>query len=93
MTKKIMSQNGVDKVENSEKQATNTASTENSENSNKLKRKIINKIKNDYIFVTPAKKVKLFPYIPSTPKKKKKTFQCEDFHIVGKNLTNIFESM
>ena len=93
MTKKIMIQNGVDKEEKKEQQATNTTSTENSENSNKLKRKTINKMKNDYAFSTPAKKVKLHPYIPSTPKKKKRTFHYDGPPIVGRNLMNIFDSM
>ena len=93
MTKKKMSQNGVDKEGNSELIIVYTASTENSENSDKLKIKANNKITKDFVFCTPAKKVKLYPYIPSTPKKKKKKFHCEGLHIVGKNLLSIFDSM
>ena len=50
-------------------------------------------MKNDYAFSTPAKKVKLHPYIPSTPKKKKRTFHYDGPPIVGRNLMNIFDSM
>ena len=93
MTKKTMSQNRVDKDENPNQPTTSNSTTENSTNSCKNKRKLHNKNKVEYAYFTPMKKVKLYSYVPSTPKKKKRTYHYEDLPIVGKNLMDIFESM
>ena len=93
MAKNTMKQNGINKDEIFQQVTLNNASTENSENVNKSKIKPINVTENEFIFITPIKKVKMNPYIPSTPKKKKRTLQSSTLPIVGKNLTTIFESM
>ena len=93
MTKKTMSQNKLDKDENPTQPTTSNSTAENLTNSNKNKRKLHNKNKVEYTYFTPKKKVKLHRYIPSTPKKKKRTYHYEDLPIVGKNLLDIFESL
>ena len=93
MTKKIMSQNGMDKEENKEHTAANTAPTESSEYSNDSKRESTNKVQNENAFCTPLKKVKFHSYIHHTPKKKNRILQYDDLPIVGKNLMEVFESM
>ena len=93
MTKKLMSQNGMDNGENKDHPPANTASTESSENANESKKESANKTKNENAFCTPIKKVKFHSYIHKTPKKKKRIQQYDGLPIVGKNLINIFESM
>ena len=93
MTKKIMSQNGMNKEENKEHTSANTASTESSEYSNNSKREYANKTKNENAYCTPMKKIKFHSYIHKTPKKKNRIQHYDDLPIVGKNLINIFESM
>ena len=93
MSKNIMKKNGVSKDEISSQAILNNESTENTENFNKSKTKSINLTEKEFIFITPIKKEKMNPYIPSTPKKKKRTLQSDGLPIVGKNLTTIFESM
>ena len=93
MTKKIMSQNGMNKDEKKENTAENTTCTESSEYSNSSKRESANKTKNENAYRTPMKKIKLHSYIHKTPKKKNRIQQYDNLPIVGKNLMNIFESM
>ena len=88
-----MSQNGMDKDENKEHTAANTACTESSEYSNDSKKEYDNKTKNENPFCTPMKKIKFHSSILNTPKKKNRIQQYDDLPIVGKNLINIFESM
>ena len=93
MTKKIMSQNGMNKDEKKEHTTENTTYTESSEYSNGSKRESANKTKIENAYRTPMKKIKFHSYILKTPKKKKRIQQYDDLPIVGKNLMNIFESM
>ena len=93
MSKKIMSQNGIEKDENKEHMAANTASTESSEYYYESKKESDNKTKNQNAFYTPIKKVKFHSYILQTPKKKNRIIKYDDLPIIGKNLINIFESM
>ena len=90
MTKKLLSQNI---SESAEKQTNKTTKSENSfENLNDSKDSLnnINNIKkNEYIYSTPLKRIKL--NIPKTPKKIRKYLDIKDYNIRGKNLMNIFK--
>ena len=93
MTKKKLSQNEDDKEENPAESITDHNSTQNSETSDISKKKFINKTRYKYVFYTPIKKVRSRPYIPKTPKKKKKAQEYVILPIIGKNHLNIFDSM
>ena len=93
MAKKKMSQNNSEKSENSEQESSNNISIDNSTNKNKSERKSYNSKKDKYIFSTPFKRIKFNKYILMAPKKKKITLDYDSFHIKGKNLLNIFNSM
>ena len=90
MTKKKLSQNEDEKDENPVESSTNQASIQNFDIS---KRKLINKARYAYIFSTPIKKERSHPFIPITPKKKKKDQEYVGLPIIGKNLLTIFDSM
>ena len=58
-----------------------------------VKKKVNNKIKYDYSYYTPLKKIKINPLFQMAPKKKKITLEYDGLTIRGKNLFNIFKSM
>ena len=94
MTKKLMSQQS--KHENSEISSHTEASTEpntSSVNPSRSEKKVNNKIKYDYSYYTPLKKIKINPLFQMAPKKKKITLEYDGLTIRGKNLFNIFKSM
>ena len=90
MTKKIVSQNNSDTSENdNNKLAKSDNPFENSNNSKEIKGIINNLQKNEYIYLTPFKKIKL--NIPMAPRKKRKIKEIKDYNIKGKNLLNLFK--
>ena len=90
MTKKIVSQNNSDTSENdNNKLAKSDNPFENSNNSREIKGIINNLQKNEYIYLTPLKKIKL--NIPMAPRKKRKIKEIKDYNIKGKNLLNLFK--
>ena len=93
MTKRIMSQNVMDKDENREITTGITAPTESSEYSNDSESNSSNQKSNENAFCTPIKQIKFHSDIQQTPKKKNRFMQYDDLPIVGKNLIIIFESM
>ncbi len=92
---KKMSQKGVENPGDQKQNANNETNAENSNNSNETQYKINikNENENEFIFSSPIKRIKKQIYIPSTPKKKKRTFHYDGPPIVGRNLMNIFDSM
>ena len=90
MTKKLLSQNNPESSEknyNEDEKETNI--DENSNNSTEMKRRTNNNKKNEYIYFTPLKRIKL--NIPMTPKKKRRNNEVNEFNIRGKNLLNMFQ--
>ena len=90
MTKKIASQNNSEALgKDDNKLEKSSESMENSTNLRDLKKTVNNNQKNEYIYSTPLKKIKL--NIPMTPKKKRKYLDVNDYNIRGKNLLSLFQ--
>ena len=90
MTKKILRQNNSETTgKDDNKLSKSNESMENSNNLREIKRIINNNPKNEYIYLTPLKKIKL--NIPMTPKKKRKYLDANDYNIRGKNLLSLFQ--
>ena len=90
MTKKIVSQNNSETKEKEENTLTKSSDTcENSNNSEEIKNIDNNNEKNDFLFLTPLKRIKL--NIPMAPKKKRKILEVNNYNIRGKNLLNLFQ--
>ena len=90
MTKKIVSQNNSETTEKEENTSTKSSDTcENSNNSEEIKNIDNNNEKNDFLFLTPLKRIKL--NIPMAPKKKRKILEVNNYNIRGKNLLNLFK--
>ena len=45
----------------------------------------------EFIFATPVSKIKKEPIMPSTPRKRRRSFKYEEFITKGRNLMEIFE--
>ena len=90
MTKKIVSQNNSETTEKEENTLTKSSDTcESSNNSEEIKNIDNNNEKNDFLFLTPLKRIKL--NIPMAPKKKRKILEVNNYNIRGKNLLNLFK--
>ena len=70
--------------------AKSSETCENSNNSEEIKNIDNNNEKNDFLFLTPLKRIKL--NIPMAPKKKRKNLEINDYNIRGKNLLSLFQS-
>ena len=86
-----MSQN--EAFESSSQSSTNTTSYKDSVNDSKVEKKANNKIKYDYLFSTPLKKIKINALLQMAPKKKKINLECDDLVVRGRNLFHIFKSL
>jgi len=93
MTKKLINQNKHEDSEISSQTEANTEPSTSSVNPSRIEKKVNNKIKYDYSYYTPLKKIKLNPLFQMAPKKKKITLEYDGLTIRGKNLFNIFKSM
>lgn len=90
MTKKLVSQNNKETEEKEkDKLIEEKDSYENSNKSKEIKNIANNNQKNDYIYLTPLKKIKL--NIPMAPKKKRKNQEANNYNIRGKNLLSLFQ--
>ena len=90
MTKKLVSQND---TESTEKKSNETKEEYNTlENSQDLKEETNisnNNQKNEYVYYTPLKRIKL--NIPMAPKKKRRNKDVNEYNIRGKNLLSLFQ--
>ena len=90
MTKKIVSQN---ESKLTEKENNRTIKEENiSENSDNFKETeemTENNQRNEYIYSTPLKRIKL--NMPMAPKKKRRNKDVNEYNVKGKNLLNLFQ--
>ena len=90
MTKKLVSQNNKETEEKEKDKLIEEKDTyENSNKSKEIKNIANNNQKNDYIYLTPLKKIKL--NIPMAPKKKRKNQEANNYNIRGKNLLSLFQ--
>ena len=90
MTKKIVSQNEsklTEKENNSTIKEENTS--ENSDNFKETEEMTENNQRNEYIYSTPLKRIKL--NVPMAPKKKRRNKDVNEYNIKGKNLLNLFQ--
>ena len=90
MTKKIVSQNEsklTEKENNSKIKEENTS--ENSDNFKETEEMTENNQRNEYIYSTPLKRIKL--NVPMAPKKKRRNKDVNEYNIRGKNLLNLFQ--
>ena len=90
MTKKLVSQND---TESTEKESNETKEEYNTlENSQDLKEETNisnNNQKNEYVYYTPLKRIKL--NVPMAPKKKRRNKDVNEYNIRGKNLLSLFQ--
>ena len=91
MVKTFLSQK--EASESSSQSSKSTISTKDSVNDIKVEKKSNNKIKNDYLYSTPLKKIRINELLKMAPKKKKINFECDDLIIKGRNLFPIFKSL
>ena len=90
MTKKLVSQNDSESTENKIYGTENQGSTlENSNNIKETADTPNNNQRQEYIYSTPLKKIKL--NIPLAPKKKRRNKDVNEYNIRGKNLLNLFK--
>ena len=90
MTKKIVSQNESKLTEKESNRAIKEENTmENSENYKETEEMTENNQRNEYIYSTPLKRIKL--NVPMAPKKKRRNKDANEFNIKGKNLLNLFQ--
>ena len=90
MTKKIVSQNEsklTEKENNSKIKEENTS--ENSGNFKETEEMTENNQRNEYIYSTPLKRIKL--NVPMAPKKKRRNKDVNEYNVKGKNLLNLFQ--
>ena len=90
MTKKIVSQNEsklTEKENNSKIKEENTS--ENSDNFKETEEMTENNQRNEYIYSTPLKRIKL--NVPMAPKKKRRNKDVNEYNVKGKNLLNLFQ--
>ena len=87
MTKKLVSQND---TESREKESNETKEEYNTlENSKEETNISNNNQKNEYVYYTPLKRIKL--NIPMAPKKKRRNKDVNEYNIRGKNLLSLFQ--
>ena len=88
MTKKIVSQN---ESKLTEKENNKTIKEENTmENSENFQEDLTeDNQRNEYIYSTPLKRIKL--NVPMAPKKKRRNKDVNEYNIKGKNLLNLFQ--
>ena len=89
MVKTLMSQN--EASESSSQSSTNTTSTKESMNDSRVEKKSINKMKYDYLYSTPLKKIRINELLQMAPKKKKINLECDNLVVRGRNLFHIFK--
>ena len=90
MTKKIVSQNEsklTEKENNSKIKEENTSG--NSDNFKETEEMTENNQRNEYIYSTPLKRIKL--NVPMAPKKKRRNKDVNEYNVKGKNLLNLFQ--
>ena len=90
MTKKIVSQiesKLTEKENNRTIKEENTS--ENSDNFKETEEMTENNQRNEYIYSTPLKRIKL--NVPMAPKKKRRNKDVNEYNIKGKNLLNLFQ--
>ena len=90
MTKKIVSQNESKLTEKENNRTIKEENTsENSDNFKETEEMTENNQRNEYIYSTPLKRIKL--NVPMAPKKKRRNKDVNEFNIKGKNLLNLFQ--
>ena len=90
MTKKIVSQNESKLTEKENNRTIKEENTsENSDNVKETEEMTENNQRNEYIYSTPLKRIKL--NVPMAPKKKRRNKDVNEYNIKGKNLLNLFQ--
>ena len=90
MTKKIVSQNESKLTEKENNRTIKEENTmENSENFQEKEDLTEDNQRNEYIYSTPLKRIKL--NVPMAPKKKRRNKDVNEYNIKGKNLLNLFQ--
>ena len=90
MTKKIVSQNESKLTEKENNRTIKEENTmENSENFQEKEDLTEDNQRNEYIYSTPLKRIKL--NVPMAPKKKRRNKDVNEYNIKGKNLLNLFK--
>ena len=90
MTKKIVSQNESKLTEKENNRTIKEENTsENSDNFKETEEMTENNQRNEYIYSTPLKRIKL--NVPMAPKKKRRNKDVNEYNIKGKNLLNLFQ--
>ena len=90
MTKKIVSQNESKLTEKENNRTIKEENTmENSENFQEREDLTEDNQRNEYIYSTPLKRIKL--NVPMAPKKKRRNKDVNEYNIKGKNLLNLFQ--
>ena len=90
MTKKIVSQNESKLTEKENNRTIKEENTsENSGNFKETEEMTENNQRNEYIYSTPLKRIKL--NVPMAPKKKRRNKDVNEYNIKGKNLLNLFQ--
>ena len=90
MTKKIVSQNESKLTEKENNRTIKEENTsENSDNFKETEEMTENNQRNEYIYSTPLKRIKL--NVPMAPKKKRRNKDVNEYNIRGKNLLSLFQ--
>ena len=90
MTKKIVSQNESKLTEKENNRTIKLENTsENSDNFKETEEMTENNQRNEYIYSTPLKRIKL--NVPMAPKKKRRNKDVNEYNVKGKNLLNLFQ--
>ena len=90
MTKKIVSQNEPKLTEKENNRTIKEENTsENSDNFKETEEMTENNQRNEYIYSTPLKRIKL--NVPMAPKKKRRNKDVNEYNVKGKNLLNLFQ--
>ena len=90
MTKKTVSQNESKLTEKENNRTIKEENTsENSDNFKETEEMTENNQRNEYIYSTPLKRIKL--NVPMAPKKKRRNKDVNEYNIKGKNLLNLFQ--
>ena len=90
MAKRLVSQNEISES-SSQSSINTTSSNKDSVNDSKVEKKENNKIKYDYLYSTPLKKIKINALLQMAPKKKKINLESDDLFVRGRNLFHIFK--
>ena len=90
MTKKIVSQNESKlTIKENNRTIKEENTSENSDNFKETEEMTENNQRNEYIYSTPLKRIKL--NVPMAPKKKRRNKDVNEYNIKGKNLLNLFQ--